>query len=96
MTELSGTDEAIPVLVENLECLLNLLLAVCVLHLARHHGEEFWEVDRTITVGVNLVHHVLQLCFSGVLSKRAHHSSELLGCNRSIPVCNLKFWVRWA
>jgi len=42
MTELGGGDEAVVVAVEDLEGLSDLLFGVSVLHLASHHGEEFW------------------------------------------------------
>merc|ERR1719336_3566857 len=59
--ELSRGDETVAVLVEDAERLPDLLLAVCVLHLPGHHGEELGEVDRAVAVGVHLVDHVLQL-----------------------------------
>lgn len=36
-------------LVKDTECFSDLLLAVCVLHLPRHHGQELWEVYRSIS-----------------------------------------------
>ena len=42
-------DEAIAVLVEHPEGLPDLLLAVRILHLPRHHREELWEVDGAVT-----------------------------------------------
>lgn len=56
----------------DLEGLLDLLLAVRVLHLTGHHGQELGEVDGTVAVGVDFVDHVLQLRLSGVLTERAH------------------------
>lgn len=46
--ELGRRYEAVAVLVEHPEGLPDLLLAVRVLHLARHHGQELGEVDRTV------------------------------------------------
>ena len=46
VTELGGGDEAIAVLVEHLEGLLDLLLGVGVLHLAGHEVEELQERER--------------------------------------------------
>lgn len=53
--ELSRGDETIAVLVEHLECLLDLLFAVRVLHLPGHHGQEFGEVDRAIAISIDFV-----------------------------------------
>jgi len=64
----------------------HLLLAVRVLHLARHHRQELGEVNRAVAVGVHLVNHVGQLRLRGVLPKRAHHGSELLGGDGAIAV----------
>jgi len=47
--EVNLPDESIAVLVEDAESLLDLLLAVRVLHLAGHHGEELWEVDGAVS-----------------------------------------------
>ena len=87
MPELGRTDVAVAVLVEDLERLLDLLLAVRVAHLARHHREELGEVDRAVSVGVDLVDHVLQLGLGRVLAEGAHDSAELLGGDRAIAVC---------
>jgi hypothetical protein len=38
------------------------------------------------TVGIDLVDHVLQFCFCGVLSEGPHHRSQFLGGDRSIAV----------
>ena len=46
--ELGGADEAVAVLVEDAEGLAQLVLAVLVLHLARHHVEKLLEVDRAV------------------------------------------------
>jgi len=86
VAELGGGDETIAVLVEDLERLLDLLLGVGVLHLARHHGQELGEVDGAIAISVNLVDHVLQLSLGGVLSQRPHDGSELLGGDRAIAI----------
>ena len=49
------------------------------LHLASHEVQELWEIDGAVAVSIDLVDHVLQLCFGGVLAQRAHHSAKLLG-----------------
>lgn len=86
MSELGGGDEAVVVAVEDLEGLADLLLGVRVLHLARHHGQEFREVNGAVVVGVDLVDHVLQLGFRRVLAQRAHHGAELFGRDLAIAV----------
>ena len=65
----SSRDEAVAVLIEHLESLLDLLSRVSVLHLTSHHGQELREVNGTVAISIDLVHHVLQLCLSGVLYK---------------------------
>ena len=92
--ELGGGDVAVAVLVEDLERLLDLLLAVRVAHLARHHRQELGEVDRAVAVRVDLVDHVLQLRLCGVLPQRAHHGAEFFGRDRAIAVLNGKRRVR--
>ena len=37
------------------------------------------EVDGPIVVGIDLVDHVLELRLGRILTKRAHHSAQLLG-----------------
>jgi len=41
MAQFSGRDEAVVVPVKHFECFSNLFLRVRILHLSRHHGEEF-------------------------------------------------------
>ena len=96
MPELSGGDVAVAVLVEDLERLLDLLLAVRVAHLARHHREELGEVDRAVPVRVDLVDHVLQLRLCRVLPERAHHRAELVGRDRTVTICiDMLEWKAW-
>ena len=67
--QLGRADVTIPVLVEDLESLFDLLLTICVTHLPSHHGQELWKVDGAISVGIDLVDHVLKLSFCRVLSQ---------------------------
>ena len=60
------------------ECLPDLLLRVGILHLPRHHGKEFREVDGSVTVGVDFVDHVLKLCLGRVLGGRGYAESKHL------------------
>ena len=55
MTQFSCADESIPVFIKHTEGLLDFLLAIRVLHLPSHHCEEFREVNRAITIGIDLV-----------------------------------------
>ena len=86
MTELGGGDEAVTVLIEDTEGLLDLLLGVRVLHLAGHQGQELREVDGAGAVLVDLVDHILQLGLGGVLAQGAHDGSQLLGGDGAITV----------
>lgn len=52
--KLSSRDEAVSVLVEDLEGLLDLLLRVNVAHLSRHHRQELGKVNLAVSVSVNL------------------------------------------
>lgn len=87
MTQLGSADVPITVLIEHLEGLLDLLLAIRIAHLACHHCEEFGEIDRAVAVRVDFVNHVLELSFRRVLPQRPHHSSELFGGDCTISVC---------
>lgn len=69
MPQLCRADIAIAVLVKHLERLLDLLLTICVPHLARHHGEKLGEVDRAVAVGVDLIDHVLELGLGRILTQ---------------------------
>mmetsp|Transcript_54403 Transcript_54403/g.161653 ORF Transcript_54403/g.161653 Transcript_54403/m.161653 type:complete len:210 (+) Transcript_54403:166-795(+) len=86
VAELSRRDEAVAVLVEDTEGLLELLLGVGVLHLARHERAELGEVNGAVAVGVDLVDHVLQLGLGRVLAERAHHGAKLLGGDGAVTV----------
>ena len=78
ISSLSLPDVTIAVLIEDPESFLNLLLGVRVLHLARHHGEKLGEIDCPVTVGINLVDHILKFGLRRVLSQRSHHRSKFL------------------
>ena len=86
--QLRRTDVTVPVLVEDLEGLFNLFLSIRVLHLPSHHGQELRKVDGTISIGINLVDHVLELSLRGVLSQGTHDSPKLHGGDRAIIICN--------
>merc|ERR1719181_1347302 len=86
VAKLSRRDEAVAVLVEDAEGLLELLLGVRVLHLAGHQGAELREVNGAVAVGIDLVDHVLQLRLGRVLAERAHDGAELLGGDRAVTV----------
>mmetsp|Transcript_7993 Transcript_7993/g.18713 ORF Transcript_7993/g.18713 Transcript_7993/m.18713 type:complete len:210 (+) Transcript_7993:141-770(+) len=86
VAELGRRDEAVAILVEHTERLLQLLLRISVLHLARHQRAELWEVNCAVAVSVDLVDHVLQLSLGRVLAERAHHGAELLGGDGAIAV----------
>ena len=86
VTKLGSGDEAVAVLVEHLERLLELLLRVGIFHLASHEVEKLGEVDGAVAVRVNLVDHVLQFGFRGVLAQRAHHGAELLRGDGTVSI----------
>lgn len=87
MPQLRRADITVPILIKHLERLLDLLLRIGIAHLPRHHGEELWEIDGAVTVGVDLVDHVLKLCFGGVLAEGTHDGPELFGGDGAVAVC---------
>ena len=87
MSQLRSADVAVSVLIEDLEGLFDLLLAIGVAHLARHHRQEFGEIDGAIAVRIDLVDHVLEFSFGGVLPERPHDGAELFCSNGAIAVC---------
>ena len=46
------------------------------LHLLSHHGEEFREIDSSVSISVDLIDHVAQLSLSGVLACTSHYHIE--------------------
>mmetsp|Transcript_2178 Transcript_2178/g.7340 ORF Transcript_2178/g.7340 Transcript_2178/m.7340 type:complete len:210 (+) Transcript_2178:1150-1779(+) len=86
VAELGGGDEAVAVLVEDLEGFEDFLLGVGVLHFPGHHRQELGEVDRAVAVGVDFVDHVGQLGFRRVLPEGTHHGAELLGGDGAVAV----------
>ena len=48
------------------------------LHLSGHQRQELGEVNGAVSIGVDLVDHVLQLGLRRVLAQRAHHGAQLL------------------
>mmetsp|Transcript_17193 Transcript_17193/g.43122 ORF Transcript_17193/g.43122 Transcript_17193/m.43122 type:complete len:228 (+) Transcript_17193:318-1001(+) len=84
--ELSSRDVAVAILIEHTEGLLQLVLVVCVLHLAGHEHEELWEIDGAVAISVHLVDHVLQLGLSGVLAQGAHDGAQLFRGDGAISV----------
>ena len=86
VTELSGRNETVAISVEDLEGLNKLLLGVSVLHLTGHEGKELWEIDGSVTVGIDLIDHVLELSLGWVLTKGAHDSTKFLGGDGAITV----------
>lgn len=53
--QLVGGDITVPVLIEDLERLTNLLLLICILEFLRHHRQEFLKINRSIAVCVHLI-----------------------------------------
>merc|ERR1711943_154737 len=55
VTQFRRTDESVPVTIEHLESLDELLLGVGVFHLPGHKGQELGEINGAVSIGVNLV-----------------------------------------
>merc|ERR1719478_472285 len=86
MAKLSRANESIAISIEYLERLDQLLLGVSVLHLSGHQTKELWEVNGSITIGVDLVDHILEFGLGGILTQGAHNSPQLFGGDSSIAV----------
>lgn len=86
MPQLSSADESIAILVEDFKRLLDLLFAIGITHLPRHHGEEFREIDGAVSICINFVNHVLELCFRGILAKGTHDGAQFLGRDSAIAI----------
>src|SRR5262245_57376087 len=54
MPQLGSTDVSISIFIKHLERLPNLLLAIRITHLPRHHREEFREIDSPVSICVDL------------------------------------------
>ena len=54
VAQLSSTDETIAIAIENLEGFNQLFFRIGILHLARHQGQEFWEINGSIAICIHL------------------------------------------
>merc|ERR1719424_884358 len=61
MPQLRSADETVPIAIEDFESFDQLLLSVGVLHLTGHQRQELWEIDRSISICIDFVDHVLEL-----------------------------------
>ena len=86
--QLGRADVTIPVLVEDLESLSDLLPTICVTHLPSHHGQELWKVDGAVSIGISFVDHVLEVSLRGVLSQGSHDSPKLHDGDCAISICH--------
>jgi len=53
---------------------------------AETHSKELFEVNRPISVCVNVVDHVLHFGIGGVLAERAHYDAKFLVSDGSITI----------
>ena len=88
---LSSHGEALPSwwsrsrpIVEDAKRLAQLHLSVHAVHLSRHHGQKFLEVDCAAAVCVYLTDHVAHLWLGGTQTQWACHGTELV--RRNVPV----------
>ena len=88
VSKLGGADKAVSVLIEDLEGLFDLFFAIGVLHLPGHHRQELGEVDGAVSVGIDLVDHVLKFSLCGVLTQRAHDGAKLPCGDRAVSICH--------
>merc|ERR1712224_427914 len=86
MSKLGSGDKTITISIEHLKGLDKLLLSISILHFTGHEGKELWEINGSVTIGIDLIDHILKLSLSWVLTKRSHNSTELLGGNGTITI----------
>mmetsp|Transcript_13213 Transcript_13213/g.38315 ORF Transcript_13213/g.38315 Transcript_13213/m.38315 type:complete len:208 (-) Transcript_13213:304-927(-) len=86
VSQFSGGDESISVLVENLESFHQFFLRVGILHLLGHQTQKLSEINSTTSVVIDFIDHIVQFSFCWGLTKRTHNSSQLLSGNGAIAV----------
>jgi len=86
VSKLSSGDKTVSISIEDLEGLDELLLSIGILHLSGHEGEELWEINGSVTIGIDLIDHVLELSLGWVLSEGSHDGTKLLGGNGAITI----------
>jgi len=85
-TKLIQRDSSTTVMIKNLERALHLSFEIHILGRSRHHLAEFFEINGTVAIRVDLVDHVFDLGFSGVLAEGFHDLVELLDGDGSISI----------
>lgn len=73
MSEFCSRDEAISIPVKDFEGLNELLLSVRIFHLPGHQWKKLREVNRTVTISIHFVNHILQFSLGRILPQRSHY-----------------------
>ena len=71
-------DKSIPVLIENIESLSQVIIAVVLTHFYGDDVEELWEVHCAIAVTIQLSEHLLYLLLLGCVTQSPDHFTHLL------------------
>merc|ERR1719502_551738 len=86
MAQLCSADKTVSIFVKNFESLNKLLLRVNIFHFTCHKRQELRKIYRAISIGINLVNHVLKLSFCWILAQRSHDSSQFFCGNGTIAI----------
>jgi len=84
--QLCRSYDPIVVLVEDFEGHSYFIIIVKIVHLPLHDGQELRDVNGPIVIRINLVDHIPELSFSGILTERLHGNFELLDGNDTVVV----------
>ena len=84
--QLSSGDKTVPISVEYLKCVQNLLFGVPILGFLRHHGDELGEIDGAVPVHIDHSDHVVELGVGGMLTKGLHNSTQLNGSDGTVAI----------
>ena len=91
--QLGRADETVPVPVKDLKGLSDLRFTIHAIGLPSHHSQELGKVDGAVSVGINLVDHVLELSLCEVPSQGTLYDPKLLGGDLAISICHRKLGV---
>ena len=61
---------------------------------SKNQKRTYWKVDRAVTIGIDFVDHVLQLCLGRVLTERSHDGTcAFTILQRSVNAIQQKFFI---
>lgn len=86
VSQFSSWDKSVSISIEDFEGFNEFFFWILFLHLSSHQGQEFREIDCTVTIGVDFIDHILKFSFSWILSKWSHDCTQFLGGNCTITI----------